>query len=119
MALSNHANREPKGILCHACTQYERNCMIQISSLWSLENIEDFYFITESKKVININTGQIKKPTKSKKRGYWYYTLQTKDKKQKKVYVHKIIALAFIKNQPYEIIEHLDDDKDNNEISNL
>ena len=74
--------------------------MIQISKLWSLDNIEDFYYVIAPSVVINIKTGRIKKMTKSKKRGYWYYTLQNKDKKQQKVYVHKINALAYINNGP-------------------
>ena len=93
--------------------------MIQISSLWSLEDVEDFYYVIDEDTVINLKTGNSKKATKSKQRGYWYYTLQTKDKKDKKVYVHKINALAFIKNEPYVLIEHIDDNKDNNKCSNL
>lgn len=93
--------------------------MIQISSLWSLEDIEDFYYVVDENTVINSNTGRIKKATKSKQRGYWYYTLQKKDKTNKKVYVHKINALAFINNGPYELIEHIDDNKDNNKVNNL
>lgn len=93
--------------------------IIQVSALWSLNNIEDFYYIIDENTVVNITNGTVKKATKSKQRGYWYYTLQTKDKKQKKVPKHKLNALAFVENRPYELIEHKDDDKDNNSPSNL
>lgn len=38
---------------------------------------------------------------------------------KKKVPIHKIVALAFIKNLPYEVINHKDGNKLNNEIINL
>ena len=93
--------------------------IIQVSTLWSLQDIEDFYYVIDENTVVNINNNVIKKATKSKQRGYWYYTLQTKDKTQKKVPKHKINALAFIENRPYDLIEHKDDNKDNNSPSNL
>ena len=84
-----------------------------------MQDIEDFYYIIDENTVINTTNGVVKTATKSKKRGYWYYTLQTKNKKQKKVPKHKLNALAFIENRPYELIEHKDDNKDNNSPSNL
>lgn len=92
---------------------------MKVNELWSLENVADYYEVIDESTIINTLTGKKKKATKSKVRGYWYYTLQTKDFKQVKVYVHKINALAFIENRPYELIEHINDDKDNNSPSNL
>lgn len=92
---------------------------IKISSLYSCEDIEDFYEIIDENTVINVKTGLIKKASKYSKTGYWYYTLQTKDKKQRTVTVHKLNALAFIKNAPYDVIEHINDNKDDNSVKNL
>ena len=105
---------------CATITHYgEEKYMVQISSLYSLENIQDYYSVIDENTVVNTQTNKIKTPTKSKQRGYWYYTFQTKNGKQQKVPVHKINALAFIANKPYDLIEHIDDDKDNNNITNL
>lgn len=92
---------------------------MKISELYSLENISDMYEVRDDFEVYNIKTGLKKKATKNKRDGYMYYTLSTKDKKVKKVYKHKIIALAFIENKPYELINHIDGNKENNLPSNL
>lgn len=92
--------------------------MIQISSLYSLQNISDCYYINSNLDIININTDHIKSKTLGK-RGYMYVTLNDKQNKQIKVYVHKIVALAFIRNSEYEVINHKDGNKLNNSIENL
>ena len=92
--------------------------MIQINSLKTLENIANYYYINENLQIINIETGHIKKATLGK-RGYYYVTLSSKQGRQTKVYLHKIIALAFIKNENYEVINHKDGNKLNNNVSNL
>lgn len=54
------------------------------------------------------------------KRGYYYVTLNEKyTNRQKKISVHKIVALAFIKNTPFSVINHIDGNKLNNNINNL
>ena len=45
--------------------------------------------------------------------------MQTQDGKQQKVYEHKLVALAFIKNREYILINHKDGDKENNTVENL
>ena len=91
---------------------------MKVNELWSLENIADHYEIVDENTVINTTTGYIMKQYKNKK-GYWCYTFQDKDHKNRMVFVHKVNALAFIENRPYVLIEHIDDDKDNNSPSNL
>ena len=93
--------------------------MIQINQLYSLENISDCYYINEQFQIININTGKIKSLSLGK-RGYLYVSLNEKiTNRQVKVYLHKIIALAFINNGPYEAINHIDGNKLNCHPSNL
>lgn len=94
--------------------------MIQINTLYTLENVCDFYYICDDYTVINKNTNQIKKVTITK-RGYPIVTLQLKydSSKNLKVPMHKIIALAFIKNEPYELIEHINDNKLDYRVENL
>lgn len=93
--------------------------MIKINTLYNLENVADCYYINDQLQIININTGKEKSQTLGA-RGYKYVTLNTKpDNKQLKVYVHKIIALAFIENNAYTAINHKDGNKLNNTIENL
>lgn len=93
--------------------------MIKINTLYSLENISDCYYVREDGQIININTGHVKKQTLGP-RGYYYVSLNEKvTNRQVKVTVHKIIALAFISNGPYEDINHRDGNKQNNAVENL
>ena len=94
--------------------------MIKINSLYSLEHVSDCYVLDDENNIINNNTGSIKAVSISK-RGYPYVSLNsaTQNNRQVKVPIHKIIALARIANKPYKLIEHLDDNKLNNDPNNL
>ena len=93
--------------------------MVKINTLYSLSNISDCYSIDDDCIIYNTITGH-KKNQSLGKRGYYYVSLNEKNSnRQVKVPVHKIIALAFIKNDKYESINHIDGNKLNNNISNL
>lgn len=92
--------------------------MIQINSLYSLEDVKDYYYVTEDLKIVNINTNYVKKYSKDYQ-GYPYVTLESNRGSNMKVFVHKIIALAFIENKEYILIEHKDDNVENYSIENL
>lgn len=93
--------------------------MIRINTLYSLSEISDCYYINLKGEVINAKTNYIKIQTLGK-RGYYYVSLNKKNtNKPVKVPIHKIIALAFINNGPYECINHIDGNKKNNSINNL
>lgn len=92
--------------------------MVQVNTLYGLEQISDCYYVTRDGEIYN-KDGYCKTQTLSK-RGYYYVSLNEKHtNRQVKVPVHKIIALAFIRNAPYEVINHIDGDKKNNSIDNL
>lgn len=93
--------------------------MVQINSLYSLENVRPYYFINDKHEIINTLKDRKLKVWTSV-RGYQMVTLQA-DKRKRGINVplHKLVALACINNGPYELIEHLDDDKFNNRIENL
>jgi hypothetical protein len=62
---------------------------------------------------------RILKQREDKKTGYMYVAL-TKNKKQKKYLVHRIVASAFISKKDYEnYVNHLDNNKKNNKFNNL
>ena len=53
------------------------------------------------------------------KNGYMYVTLQ-KDKKRKKIKVHRLVAEHFIENKNnYPCVNHIDSNRKNNDVSNL
>lgn len=93
----------------------------KVNTLWSLDDVSDCYsFCHEDKLVYNMKT---RRPVKLYLdfQGYYIVYLCRKDssKTSKNVFYHKIVALALIHNGPYELIEHLDDNKLNNDVSNL
>ena len=98
--------------------------LIQINSLYSLENVSPIYYLdTEKLSVMNIRTGKEKKISPNK-RGYPVVYLELKKHKLSgrtaaNVTMHKIVALALIKNAPYTLIEHLDDNRMNYNPENL
>jgi len=95
------------------------NQRTQICTLYGCEKVKPIYWLI-GYKVININTMHIKQMTKlNTKRAYPYVTLDTIDGKNKKCLMHHLIALAYIKNEPYDVIEHLDDNPMNYNVDNL
>ena len=54
------------------------------------------------------------------KKGYYAFTLYDLEGKRKHKGLHQLLAMAFISNpHNYEVVRHLDDNKDNNSLSNL
>lgn len=93
--------------------------MIKVNSLYSLENISDCYSVTDDGQIVNTTTGKVKSQS-TLKNGYRYVSLNEKaTNRQVKVTVHKIIALAFIRNEPYEVINHINGCKTDNRKENL
>ena len=91
---------------------------VQINTLCGFANVKDFYWLV-GYDVLNMQTGHVKKLS-FHKRGYPYVTLETKDTTpNKKCLLHDILALAYIRNEEFEVVEHLDDNPLNYDISNL
>ena len=91
---------------------------IQINTLYGFENVKDFYWLV-GYDVVNLKTGHRKKFSYHK-RNYPYVTLETNDNtRNKKCLLHHLLALAYINNGKFEIVEHLDDNPMNYDITNL
>lgn len=76
------------------------------------------YFVNDMGKVRNSN-GQILKARPIGRRGYLAVRI-CRDRKTKILYVHRLVAEAFIPNPENKpIVNHLDGDKKNNDVSNL
>ena len=82
-------------------------------------NYEDTYQISNYGNVRNKNTGRILKNCVSKRDNYNYLSL-CKDGKRKDFKIHRLVALHFIENNNNkEFIDHIDNNKQNNIITNL
>lgn len=98
--------------------------MIKINTIECYRDIQDKYYITTCGKVVIVNKGsfQIMKSFVNKK-GYHQYALRTKcgDRKRVLPYAHKLVALAYIRNDDINKtqVDHLDMNKDHNYIGNL
>lgn len=91
---------------------------VQINTLYGFENVQDFYWLV-GYDVVNIQTGHIKKLSFHTLK-YPYVTLETKNSTpNKKCLLHHLLALAYIRNDKFEVVEHLDDNPLNYDISNL
>lgn len=80
---------------------------------------EDYYEITPDLKVRNKLTGNFVQPY-SNDVGYMVLTLSNKDHERKLIYVHRLVAEAFIPNPENKpCINHINNDKSDYSISNL
>ena len=106
---------------------FNENNSILINKLWSLEDLSDEYVFSYEdnsvhsridNRVLPVLVERFNRPT-GVEYGYAYLDLYTEDRVTKHVKLHKIVALALINNGPYDLIEHIDDNKLNNDVSNL
>lgn len=98
--------------------------MIKVNTLENYNQIRDKYYVTTCGKIIIIekNKYKIMKPNINKK-GYHQYRLRIKENNIDSIrpYIHKLVALAYIKNNNIDNtqVDHIDMDKSHNYIGNL
>jgi hypothetical protein len=79
----------------------------------------DNYVISNYGEVFNTTSGKVKKPQISNRGGYYYVSLW-KNNIEKKFLIHRIVALHFIENPELKpFVDHIDNIRTNNHISNL
>lgn len=86
-----------------------------------IEGYEEFtgYGITSCGKVWSFKTNKFLKPYSNEK-GYLKVRLSAGKEKQKTVYIHKLVALAYIPNPDnLETVDHIDENKEHNYVNNL
>lgn len=82
-----------------------------------IKDFEGLYGITSCGRVWSYRAEKFLRPAKMK--GYFYVML-TKNGKQKKMYVHRLVAEAYIPNpENYEQVNHKDENPENNCFANL
>ena len=84
--------------------------------IWKdIEGLEGEYAISNKGNVKNLKTGRIRADRYNRRNGYKQVHL-----KGKPYYIHRLVALAFIPNpQNLPQVNHIDERKDNNDVSNL
>lgn len=91
--------------------------MSEVETFVKIDGFER-YEVSNLGKVRNIKSGRILKPS-LQKNGYLTYGLY-ENNKQKFLYLHRIIATAFIDNPDEKpCVNHIDENKLNNDLSNL
>ena len=91
----------------------------QNQEIWRAVNCFLNYEISSHGRVRNAITGKILKPGLT--RGYLHIGLM-KDKKRHNIYIHRMVADAFIENKDHEnkkCVDHIDNNKLNNYYLNL
>ena len=86
--------------------------------------IPDFpdYFINKNGSVLSYKKSKegILLKTQLRYDGYYQVCLNDKDKKQKNMKIHRLLALTFIDNDNnFKCVDHIDRDKTNNKLENL
>ena len=91
--------------------------MSEVETFVKIEGFDN-YEVSNLGKVRNIKTGKILKPSLNHN-GYlrlWLY----ENNKQKQLYLHRIVATAFIDNpEAKPCVNHIDENKTNNDLNNL
>ena len=91
--------------------------MIEVETFVKIEGFDN-YEVSNLGKVRNIKSGRILKPSLHKN-GYSRHFL-CENNKRKHLYLHRIIATAFIDNPGEKpCVNHIDENKLNNDLSNL
>lgn len=91
----------------------------KVSELPTMEDIREEYEISNFGRLRMI-TGKISEMNPRKEDGYIRQTLMTKDGKVKSIYVHRLVALAFVEGYKEDlVVNHIDEVKHNNHFSNL
>lgn len=89
----------------------------------SISGYEDLYEVSDTGLVRSLNynhTGKIKNLKLNRKRDGYLQVMLCKDGKVKMMYVHRLVASAFIPNpQNLYTVNHKNEDKRNNNVSNL
>ena len=92
--------------------------MIEIEEFRDIPGYEGMYEVSNLGRVKNVETGRILKPGKDS-RGYLQAGLY-KNGIVRKFLIHRLVAQSFIQNpNNYPEINHRDEDKTNNAVSNL
>ncbi len=82
-----------------------------------IKNYEGLYAVTEDGKVWSYKSNKFMAP--SQNNGYLFVNLY-KEHKLKKAYIHRLVAEAYLPNpNNYLEVNHVDENKDNNALSNL
>lgn len=95
--------------------------MIKIKLLKGCEDIRECYYVTTCGKVYSLRkSGFFKMKPSDNGKGYKIARLKTDEGKNKNIYVHRLVALAFITNHESKPqVDHINSNKNDNFVRNL
>lgn len=95
-------------------------CVNEKSEEWKKIDKHSRYTVSNLGRVKNRYTGRIMKASKNKTAGYMYIRLYSDSGKRNSFRLHRLVALHFLDNpNNYGEVNHIDEDKTNNKVSNL
>ena len=83
-----------------------------------IPNTENIYFATNDGKIFKGNK-EISQCQDRANNGYLQYTIKIDGKYKKQKKIHRLIAMAFIGNVTNNVVNHINGDKQDNNVSNL
>lgn len=90
------------------------------SEEWRKIKYHSNYMVSNNGNVKNITTGKLLKASRNKTSGYMYIRLYSDYGGRTSFRLHRLVALHFLDNPlGYEDVNHIDEDKENNKVSNL
>mgnify|MGYP000701055178 CR=1 FL=1 len=95
--------------------------MKKINEIKGLETVKDYYYITTDGEVIS-TFGDKKRTlaTRYDRYGYLRVGLRLTTGEQKTIFIHTLVARAFVDGyESHVTVDHIDGDKENNHFSNL
>lgn len=98
--------------------------LTKLNTLKGLDNLKDYYYVSKEGGIYSTygqKEGELRKVQPAEVgAGYLQAQLMTKENKTRKVYVHRIVGLAFVEGyQEGLVINHKDEIKVNNHYKNL
>ena len=98
-------------------SSWKEEKMSEVETFVKIEGFEN-YEVSNLGRVRNIESGKTLKPS-LQKNGYLRHGL-SKNNKKKYLYLHRVLATAFIDNPERKpCVNHIDENKTNNDLSNL
>lgn len=85
-----------------------------------IKEVADYYILYPDGRIFSEYYNKFLKILTNKK-GYYYYTVKTKEHRDKKLFIHRVLMICYNYREDYNIMQvnHIDGNKKNNNLNNL